>query len=117
MRTRKVKIESTMAALAKREETTWEGEVRLPPGDHEALGELFRLFNRVEPEDEGRLESWGYRLPSLSWGDRVTLDGTAYDCAMVGWVKADGPLHKDTPESFWERMRALHGPEVGPRDG
>lgn len=22
--------------------------------------------------------------------------------------------HKDTPESFWERMREIHGPDVGP---
>ena len=23
--------------------------------------------------------------------------------------------HKDTPETFWERMRMIHGPDVGPR--
>lgn len=53
----------------------WEGPVDLVPSDTVTglLEQLFRLFNRVESGDELRLSGWGYRLPSLSVNDTVSL--------------------------------------------
>jgi hypothetical protein len=48
---------------------------------------LFRLFNRVEPEDSERLEAWGYRLPSLSVGDVIAWGGNSYRIDSVGFTK------------------------------
>lgn len=77
---------------------TWEGEV---PGVFQdgSLDLIFRMFNRVEPEDNDRLESWGYRLPSLSVGDRVTVGGRRFAVAVVGWREepADSPLPEPGP--------------------
>lgn len=68
----------------------WSGDVNLvncAPGDniHDVLEHVFRYFNRVDIEDNYRLEDIGYRLPSLSSGDAVTIDGKTFKCAMVGW--------------------------------
>lgn len=81
-----VRIESSFTGK------TWEGEVEV-----EDLEDVFRFFNRVEPGDGLRLELIGYRLPSLSAGDRVTLDGVTWECAPVGWT----PVDPDTPMKPW----------------
>lgn len=52
----------------------WNGNVELGDGTSEQkLERAFRLFNRVDDADGERLESWGYRLPSMSVGDCVSL--------------------------------------------
>lgn len=54
---------------------SWEGEVLLPrTNDDEIANTVYRLFNRVSRADEQRLESWGYRLPSMSVGDVIAVD-------------------------------------------
>jgi hypothetical protein len=70
----------------------WQGQLDLPGNDQEALEQVWRLFNRVETEDVERLEEWGYRLPSLSVGDRVTLDGKDYWVNDLGWVESKEEL-------------------------
>ena len=61
--------------------TTWTG-----PVESINLEAIFRAFNRVEMEDGARLEEIGYRLPSLSVDDEVTLpDGTVYRVASFGF--------------------------------
>lgn len=91
----KVKIRSRMAEAGNRAprlswepepyiKTTWEGEAPV-----ETPEDAFRFFNVVEPGDDERLRALGYRLPSLSVGDEVTLDGTAYVVAPVGFLLAD----------------------------
>lgn len=77
---------------------TWEGEVGddllLPLEEKDAsINEaLFRLFNRVDPEDGARLEDWGYRLPSLSVGDRLTYGGRTFIVMPVGFHETAEPL-------------------------
>lgn len=66
----------------------WRGSLELPSDDQAALGKIFRLFNRVDDEDIDRLEKIGYRLPSLSVGDRVDLDSARYWANSVGWTKS-----------------------------
>jgi hypothetical protein len=51
-----------------RVDPTWTGPV---PSDE--LAAIWRLFNRVDDEDNHRLNTLGYHLPSLSVGDVVTL--------------------------------------------
>lgn len=99
-----VRIESAMAADINMrltgvpvpyEEITWEGEVDLRPfmrpgaeATSAALLEaVFRAFNRVEIEDNDRLEEIGYRLPSLSVGDAVEINGDRWRCKSVGWER------------------------------
>ena len=77
----RVRIVSSFAATnPDATEFTWEGEVWFTPDSAEpdkTNGALFRLFNVVTEEDAERLESWGYRLPSLSAGDLIVWVGTA----------------------------------------
>lgn len=69
---------------------SWEGEVELAGAtDMQKLGALFRLFNRVEDEDTVRLERIGYRLPSLSAGDRVVLNERVYRVDAGGFSLDD----------------------------
>lgn len=49
---------------------TWTGQV----ADAD-LNAIFRAFNRVDDDDSARLVALGYRLPSLSVGDVITLPG------------------------------------------
>ena len=63
----------------------WEGTTPAE-ADVRNLQDIFRFFNRVEPEDSFRLENLGYDLPSLSAGDFVQADGQWFLCASVGWV-------------------------------
>lgn len=48
---------------------------------------VFRAFNRVDATDARRLESWGYRLPSLSVGDLIVLGTDTYRVDPVGFTK------------------------------
>jgi hypothetical protein len=63
----------------------WEGDVPDAPAGVRPLEHVFRYFNRVDASDEQRLEAIGYRLPSLSVGDVVELDGLRFRCAVLGW--------------------------------
>lgn len=68
------------------ETDTWEGEVALEKERIEdRLEEVFRLFNRVHDADADRLEEWGYKLPSLSVGDIVRLEGRTFRVAPAGY--------------------------------
>jgi hypothetical protein len=96
MNKRRLVIESLLA------EDAWRGEVDLPDEDPEALERVWRLFNRVEPEDSERLEKWGYRLPSLSIGDRVQIDGKDYWVNDLGWVE-----RKEDLAEFIKRLEYL----------
>jgi hypothetical protein len=68
----------------------WEGDI---PDAKSAtpLEHVFRYFNRVDDDDHERLLAIGYRLPSLSVGDVVVVDGKRWRCASVGWEPADEP--------------------------
>jgi hypothetical protein len=52
---------------------------------------VFRLFNRVDDEDNERLEAWGYRLPSLSVGDVIEYDGQAWKVDDFGFQRIPTP--------------------------
>lgn len=70
-----------------RMETTWEGEV--PEMDMEGI---FRYFNRVEAGDGIRLEQIGYKLPSLSVGDIITVSTerrATYRVEPVGFTQLE----------------------------
>jgi hypothetical protein len=55
----------------------WEGEVDVPShySVPECLEFLFRFFNRASDEDNDRLEKIGFKQPSMSVGDMITLEG------------------------------------------
>lgn len=81
-----ITITSRMAEAFEYPETTWTGAVQLATTEPEDRLELiFRLFNRVDDSDCERLEKWGYKLPSLSTGDSVTMEGKTYRCESMGW--------------------------------
>lgn len=92
----------------------WTGEVDITVTAYHkptmVLEQLFRLFNRVEDGDGERLERMGYKLPSLSSGDVVTMEGKHYLCASAGWkVINDEELAriKANPQDAWMIMREL----------
>jgi hypothetical protein len=64
----------------------WTGDV--PVMD---LGHVFRFFNRVDEADADRLEALGYRLPSLSVDDLVTIGGTTWKVAPCGFEEVSPP--------------------------
>lgn len=74
---------------------TWEGNVPLNGVSHwEKLQSAFRMFNRVTDEDARRLESLEFDQPSMSRGDRVVLDGTAYKCDSIGFTRDTRDPHE-----------------------
>lgn len=79
---------------------TWTGEI---PGTFEdgSLDVIFRLFNRVEEGDAERLEAWGYTLPSLSVGDRVTVAGQRFVVMPIGFEEE--PVGAAMPETLKEK--------------
>jgi hypothetical protein len=84
-----ITIRSVWAERAERDETTWTGTIdlarRVDESTEETLERIFRLFNRVTPADGEYLSRIGYRLPSLSEGDEVTIDGETWRVGMVGF--------------------------------
>jgi len=72
---------------------TWTGDaaIRDHENEYRVLERIFAAFNRVDDDDVVRLERIGYRLPSLSVGDRVTFvsgsrrDGRTYVVENVGF--------------------------------
>lgn len=70
------------------------------------LERLFRVFNRVDEHDGPRLEAMGYKLPSLSSGDVVTIEGKHWLCASMGWKEL-------TPEQYADFKAQCH---ANPRD-
>ena len=64
----------------------WQGSQDLPADDSEALNIISRSFSRVDEADCDRLEEIGYRLPSISVGDRVRIDGRDYWADTIGWT-------------------------------
>jgi hypothetical protein len=87
-----VSVVSAMATRIQNDEydpmraTEWSGD--LPALSPE---EAFRFFNRVTESDSDRLEALGYRLPSMSVGDLLTIGTETWQCASVGFVKVDPP--------------------------
>src|SRR3954451_19528413 len=79
----------------------WSGEISdtysMGPSD-EALERIFRHFNRVTDEDAERLQRMDYKLPSLSVGDIVTMEGTHYLVCGMGF--------KAVPEETVRRIKA-----------
>lgn len=65
----------------------WNGEIE---EEDAYLDVIFRRFNRVTEEDCYWLGEVGYRLPSLSVGDRVTLAGKTWECRPAGWAEVEG---------------------------
>jgi hypothetical protein len=84
-----ITIRSVMAERAEREETTWSGTLELTGTLDDRLNQIFRAFNRVDYGDGERLEALGYRLPSLSVGDEVTIDGATFRVEPVGFERID----------------------------
>jgi hypothetical protein len=86
----RLEIVSMMAAIAGNQHgITWRGTVALAdlrrylppeaPVTRERMNEaIFRFFNRVDDSDCARLEAIGYRLPSLSAGDLVTVETVTF---------------------------------------
>lgn len=74
-----------------------------------ALERIFRLFNRVDDADCRRLDGAGYKLPSLSMGDVVTMEGQHWLCAGVGWkrISADAlrTIKKNPGEAYLYALR------------
>lgn len=66
-------------------ETEWNGELDIP------LHGAFRYFNRVDQADVDRLEAIGYRLPSMSVGDLLTIGTETFQVHPVGFEKVDPP--------------------------
>lgn len=88
-----VEIFSLMAAVSGCENVTWKGDVpdldKLKmldyPIDDARLDFCFRCFNRVNEADGERLETMGYRLPSLSVGDYIAFDGKCWQVRGLGF--------------------------------
>ena len=71
----------------------WSGVLDLPDADRtRQLEYLFRAFNRVTDDDNARLEGIGYRLPSLSMGDGVVIEGEVWVCRAFGWARVGEDL-------------------------
>jgi hypothetical protein len=89
----KVEIVSIQAAIHGRPSIIWTGNV---PGvvttdTAEHVNDLlFRFFNRVDVEDEERLEQLGYRLPSLSVGDLLHWGAKTWRVAGSGFEPITG---------------------------
>jgi hypothetical protein len=91
----KVQIFSMMAAIAGDRDVVWAGDVTLDSeplmGDEVSesamLELLYRFFNRVDPGDGLKLESVGYRLPSLSVGDYIAFGGKCWQVEGVGFTQ------------------------------
>jgi hypothetical protein len=66
------------------------------------LEEIFRFFNRVEDADVERLKGIGFDLPSLSSGDIVTVDGTQWRVAAVGFEEIHKPVEFEMLARFHE---------------
>lgn len=81
-----LKIESKMAESMDALVTTWEGKCSTTN-----LDTLFRTFNRVDDEDYDRLDRIGYKLPSLSVGDLITVDGVTSRVDSLGFTKVSDP--------------------------
>lgn len=79
---------------------TWQGEL----DDLRDLEDAFRYFNRVDEADCERLERIGYKLPSLSVGDIVTVDGNPHVVASMGFA----PISADEVE----RIKTMQWHEV-----
>jgi hypothetical protein len=69
----------------------WEGEIPETPASLRPLDHVWRFFQRVDDADAARLDALGYRLPSLSVGDVVELDGLRWRAASLGWEPDDEP--------------------------
>jgi hypothetical protein len=84
-----VTIHSSWAAASPHRfpSSVWTGRVPIDGPD-----DAFRMFNRVDAEDDARLVGLGYRLPSMSVGDLVTINDVTYLCLSAGFDEADGDL-------------------------
>lgn len=83
----------------------WEGEVagELPPDATDVLGELYKGFQRVDPET-GPWPPEGYEGRSLSVGDVVLLDGwAAFSVEPVGFA-ARVLRHRPAPGAIPEAV-------------
>lgn len=85
----------------------WTGDIHGVRGESTMplLERVFRLFNRVTDEDAERLHQLGYKLPSLSVGDIVTMKGANYLVMSVGFQKIDADTVqriKDNPNDAWK---------------
>lgn len=64
----------------------WQGIVDLGEGENDRkLERAFRMFNRISDEDAERLEDIDFNQPSMSAGDRVILNGDAFECEAIGF--------------------------------
>jgi hypothetical protein len=83
----------------------WSGDVNLNGQTSDSVLEhIFRLFNRVSDEDASRLAKWDYKLPSLSVGDIVTMEGNHYLVCGMGFKKVGSETVrkiKDNPSEAW----------------
>lgn len=87
----KITIWSHWAGAFGAPDASWTGDVPFSEttSTEAMLEEVFRYFNRVEEGDNARLEEIGYRLPSLSVGDRVILhrenDEETWEVVSIGF--------------------------------
>lgn len=75
----------------------WAGVIELSDPkatEYEKLEEIFRYFNRLDDEDAARLRDINFTQPSLSAGDRVVLNGHAYQCDVTGFSPDERDPHE-----------------------
>jgi hypothetical protein len=77
---------------------TWTGEV-----EGVNLDTVYRFFNRVDEADSARLAALGYRLPSLSVGDLVTIGTATFQVVNLGFE----PVAVPSPCGYCRRC-SLH---------
>lgn len=78
-------------------EPVWSGEL----DDLRDLEDAFRYFNRVDEADCERLERIGYKLPSLSVGDIVTVDGNHHVVASMGFAPISEEEANEIEQMQW----------------
>lgn len=102
----KITVWSALAAVhiaehgtVKYDSAEWSGNVNVRMPD-----DAWRFFNRIDKADNQRLTELGYRLPSMSIGDLLTLDGTTHLCLPLGFCEAGVELVrrlKSDPRQAW----------------
>lgn len=97
------------------ESKTWSGDapIKMHENAYVVLERVWRMFNRVDDADVRRLERMGYDLPSLSVGDRVTIEDAGcsftYVVENVGYSLVGENVESDDSDAqaaYYEALEA-----------